>query len=270
MAVGYLLPIGALYQALSDQGVVGSGFKINTYLGGSVSTPVATYTDSTLGVLNSNPIAMGSNGRFQSVNCWVPTGTLVKLVLTDSNNVAIVGGTIDNVAGVNDVAATSGGGTVNFLRADGTWTPPVLANPVSLQGPVTVVAPGGGTALTVNGVAGSPALTVNGSAATPTIAVGNSGVAFAVDCSRSNVFTVTMTGNVPAGAMTLNNMADGQTINVVLTQDGTGSRTLGNPTGVKWPAGTVGVLSTAAGAIDILTISQVSGTKYASLLKAFA
>jgi hypothetical protein len=106
MASGFLLPIGALYQGFSDQGVVGSGFKINTYVGGSVSTPVVTYTDSTLTVPNSNPIALGSNGRFQSVNCWVAGGTLVKLVLTDSNNNPIVGGTIDNVAGVNDISLT--------------------------------------------------------------------------------------------------------------------------------------------------------------------
>jgi len=259
MATGYLIPIGPLYQAFSDQGVVGSGYKINTYVGGSVSTPVATYTDSTLGTPNSNPIVMGSNGRFQSVNCWVPSGALVKLVLTDAAGNIIVGGTIDNVAGVNDVAATSGGGTVNFLRADGTWTPPVLANPVHLQGPVTIDAPVSGAALTVNG-----------SAATPVNAIGNSGVAFTVDCSKSNVFTVTMTGNVPAGAMTLSNMADGQTINIVFTQDGGGSKTLGNATGVKWPSGVVGVLSTAGGSIDVMVITQATGVKYATLSKGFA
>lgn len=259
MATGYLIPIGALYQAFTDQGVVGSGFKINTYVGGSVSTPVTTYTDSTLGTPNSNPITMGSNGRFQSVNCWVPSGVLVKLVLTDANNVSIVGGTIDNLAGINDVAATSGGGTVNFLRADGTWAPPVLANPVHLQGPVTIDAPASGAALTVNG-----------SAATPTSAIGNSGVAFTVDCSKSNVFTVTMTNNVPAGAMTISNMQDGQTINLFLTQDGPGNRTLGNATGVKWPSGVVGILSTAGGSLDLMIITQSAGIKTASLLKGFA
>lgn len=109
MAVGYLLPIGALYQGFSDQGVVGNGFKINTYVGGSVSTPVTTYTDSTLTVQNSNPIILGSNGHFQSVNCWVPAGTAVKLVLTDASNNVITGGTIDNVTGVNDVSLSSSG-----------------------------------------------------------------------------------------------------------------------------------------------------------------
>lgn len=258
MATGYLLPIGALFQGFSDQGVVGSGYKINTYVGGSVSTPVTTYTDSTLGTPNSNPIVLGSNGRFQSVNCWVPGATLVKLVLTDAAGNVLVGGTIDNVPGINDVTSGSGGGTVNFLRADGTWTPPVLANPVHLQGPVVIDAGSGA------------GLTVNGSASTPSVSLGNSGVAFTVDMSKSNVFYVTMNGNVPAGAMTLSNGQDGQTINIVLTQDGTGSRTLGNATGVKWSAGTVGVLTTAASAVDVMTISQINGIKYATLLKGMA
>lgn len=107
MATGYLLPIGALFQAFSDQGVIGSGYKINTYVGGSVNTPVTTYTDATLTVANANPIVLGSNGRFASLNVWVPSGTLVKLVMTDANGNVLVGGTIDNVPGVNDFSALS-------------------------------------------------------------------------------------------------------------------------------------------------------------------
>jgi hypothetical protein len=106
MATGFLLPIGPLFQAFSDQGVVGAGYKINTYVGGSVSTPVSTWTDATLTVLNPNPIILGSNGRFQSVNCWVPAGQLTKLVLTDNNNNVLTGGTIDNVPGMNDLSVS--------------------------------------------------------------------------------------------------------------------------------------------------------------------
>jgi hypothetical protein len=107
MATGYLLPIGALFQGFSDQGVVASGYKINTYVGGSVSTPVTTYTDSTLTTPNANPLILGSNGRFQSLNVWVPSGTLVKLVMTDANNNVLTGGTIDNVPGVNDPSSVT-------------------------------------------------------------------------------------------------------------------------------------------------------------------
>lgn len=99
-----LVPAGPLLQIFTDQGIVGSGYKINTYVAGSVNTALTTYTDSTCTVANSNPIVMGSNGRFQSVNIWVPSGTLTKLVLTDPNNVTITGGTIDNLPAIGDVS----------------------------------------------------------------------------------------------------------------------------------------------------------------------
>lgn len=107
MATGFLSPIGMIMQLLTDQGVVGAGFKINTYVGGTVNTPQQTWTDSTLTVLNPNPIVMGSNGRFQSVSVWGPTGTLIKMVITDSLNNLIAGGTIDNIPLINDVPATN-------------------------------------------------------------------------------------------------------------------------------------------------------------------
>jgi hypothetical protein len=125
-------------------------------------------------------------------------------------------------------------------------------------------------AITVNAPTSGAALTVSGSASTPVNAIGNSSTAFTLDCSKSNVQTVTMNGTVAAGSLTISNIQDGQTINLILTQDGVGSRLLGNPTGVKWPGGTVGVLSTAAAAIDLITFTRVSGTTYASISKAFA
>jgi hypothetical protein len=106
MATVYMVPVGPLYQALTDAGAIGNGYKLYTYVGGTVSTPQTTYTDSTGTVANSNPIILGSNGRFQSVNVWVTTGVTLKLVLTDSTGAAITGGTIDNVPAINNVTAT--------------------------------------------------------------------------------------------------------------------------------------------------------------------
>ena len=106
MATVYMVPVGPLYQALTDAGAIGNGYKLYTYVGGTVSTAQTTYTDSTGTVANSNPIILGSNGRFQSVNVWVTTGVTLKLVLTDSTGAAITGGTIDNVPAINNVTAT--------------------------------------------------------------------------------------------------------------------------------------------------------------------
>ncbi len=102
--------------------------------------------------------------------------------------------------------------------------------------------------------------------------IGNSSTAFTVDFRNSNVQTLTMTGNVVSGGWTLSNPLNGQTVNIFITQDGTGSRTLGWPSSFKWPSGTAGTISTAAGTVDLLTLTYRSSTGfyYATLLKGFA
>lgn len=106
MATGYMSPVSMILQIFSDQGVVGSGYKIFTYVGGSVSTPQNTWTDSTLSVLNSNPIVLTSAGRLPNTAVWVPGGTLLKIVITDANGAPIAGGTIDNIPAINDLSTT--------------------------------------------------------------------------------------------------------------------------------------------------------------------
>jgi hypothetical protein len=106
MATGYLLPIGTILQFFTDQGVVLSGGKIYTYVAGT-TTPVATYTSSTLVTANANPIILGSNGRLPA-SCWVGAGVTVKMVLQDSSGNVISGGTIDNLQGINDFSNLTG------------------------------------------------------------------------------------------------------------------------------------------------------------------
>jgi hypothetical protein len=59
----------------------------------------------------------------------------------------------------------------------------------------------------------------------------------------------------------------GQTITIIITQDATGGRTL---TSTMKFAGGSKTLSTAANAIDILTVSYIGTTYYASLVKGYA
>jgi len=97
--------------------------------------------------------------------------------------------------------------------------------------------------------------------------------AITLDCSKSNVFEQTLNGN--ATSLTLNNLLDGQTVNIFFTQDATGSRTLSGLTsanGYLWPGGAAGVLSTAAGAVDLLvcTYRSTTGKVHCTLTKAFA
>ena len=104
-------------------------------------------------------------------------------------------------------------------------------------------------------------------AATPTVALGNSGSAFTVNTLLSNVFTVTMTANA---ALTVGSAYSGQTINVQITQDGTGGRVITWPANFKWPSGAALSLSTAAVSIDLL-VATYNGTNWlATLAKGFA
>lgn len=115
MATGFLSPIGLILQAFSDQGVIGAGYLIHTYVAGS-TTPIPTYTDSTLSVANTNPIVLRSNGRLPS-SVWAPAGALIKMVMTDSFGNAIPGATIDNLPGINDVTVSFYPRTPNEIAA---------------------------------------------------------------------------------------------------------------------------------------------------------
>lgn len=100
-------------------------------------------------------------------------------------------------------------------------------------------------------------------------AYGNSGLlTWAPDVASttaSNIVTMTLTGNLTFNGFT--NPISGQTLTVVLTQDGTGGKTL---TSTMKFAGGSKTLSTAANAIDILTVSYIGTTYYATLSKGYA
>jgi hypothetical protein len=85
------------------------------------------------------------------------------------------------------------------------------------------------------------------------------------DAANGSIQTVTLTGNVIFSAFA--NPVSGQTITLIITQDATGSRTL---TSTMKFAGASKTLSTAANSIDILTVSYIGTTYYASLAKGFA
>jgi len=67
----------------------------------------------------------------------------------------------------------------------------------------------------------------------------------------AQVASVTLGGNRTLAAPS--NQVDGGTYILIVTQDGTGSRTLAYNAVFKWPGGTAPTLSTAAGSVDILT-----------------
>ena len=213
----------------------GTGLTIN-----QLSGSLGIVTQAAAGNLAS--IGIAGNGSVYGVSSF-------DLIMNQSGNAKIINrGTGDLTMGCN--------GVNNMLS-------------FATTGAITLLAPTAGVNLTLNAVAGSAALVSNGSAYTPSNNIGNSGTAFTVDCSKSNVHYVTMTGNVAAGSMTISNLAEGQTINLHVT-NGAGPFTLGNATGVKWPGGTIGALTASNGALDVITISKFNGNILAAITKGFA
>lgn len=108
----FLSPIfGAASQSFTNTGIVLAGGLLHTYAAGSVSTNLATYTDSGGLTPNANPIVLDTAGRV-STEIWL-TSADYKFVLTDS--VGNVLGSWDNVRGVNNTIAQSNYDIAGFL-----------------------------------------------------------------------------------------------------------------------------------------------------------
>lgn len=80
----------------------------------------------------------------------------------------------------------------------------------------------------------------------------------AVDMSIGFNFSLTLGGNRTLGNPS--NTQNGQSGMIVITQDGTGSRTLAYGSNWKFTAGTAPTLTTTAGATDILVYQVISST----------
>lgn len=93
-----LSPVGNAFQFFSNDGLPLAAGKLQTYQAGS-TTPLATYTDSSGLIANTNPIILGTSGRPPST-IWLSDGFFYKFVLSDANDVVIQ--TYDNLYGIVD------------------------------------------------------------------------------------------------------------------------------------------------------------------------
>ena len=97
-----------------------------------------------------------------------------------------------------------------------------------------------------------------------------SSTTIAVDASLAPVHTVTLAHSTQ---FAVSNLGTGQTITLILRQDGTGSRTAtfseADSTAIKFAGGSK-TLSTAANAIDVVTIYNDGTDMIANLAKAYA
>jgi hypothetical protein len=241
----------------------------------------------------SHPIADGTNGQVLQTNgsgvlsfatpsiavgsiTGLGTGVSTALAVNINTDGAVLvrggalgtpsGGVLTNATGLPVSTGISGLGTgvATFLAT------PSSAN---LQSAVTDET-GTGTLVfsaspTFTGTVNAAALTLTGAATLKDIRETVAALTYAStitpDAADGSIRTITLTGNVTFSAFS--NPVSGQTITLIITQDGTGSRTL---TSTMKFAGASKTLSTAANSIDILTVSYIGTTYYASLVKGYA
>lgn len=87
--------------------------RLYSYAAGT-TTPLATYTDSTGGSANTNPVILDSRGE---ANVWLASASY-KLVLKDYNDVAIW--TVDNIDAISvltTLAASGGSNLIGFIQS---------------------------------------------------------------------------------------------------------------------------------------------------------
>lgn len=92
-----------------------------------------------------------------------------------------------------------------------------------------------------------------------TLVTANTGTAYTVDLENSNVLDLTLTGNC---TFTFSNPPASGTagaFTMILTQDGTGSRTVTWPASVEWAASTAPTITATAGGTDVFTFITVDG-----------
>jgi len=187
--------------------------------------------------------------------------------------------TIDNATGIMGVVAIEGNGTSDMLISTGKAITANAYTDYGGSGSATITDfyafHTGGTGGTNNYAFVTDSATAVSKIGTlaqyrESIHALTSSSTIAVDANLAPVHTVTLGVSTQ---FAVSNLATGQSITLIITQDGTGSRTAsfseGDSTAVKFAGGSK-TLSTAANAIDVVTIFN-DGTQYiANLALAYA
>jgi len=97
-----------------------------------------------------------------------------------------------------------------------------------------------------------------------TISALSDGATITPDFAVANNFSVTLGGNRTLANPT--NLTAGQSGVIVITQDGTGSRTLAYGSNFKFPGGTAPTLTTTASAVDVLAYYVESASRITARL----
>ena len=240
-----------------------NGISSITYLnnGSSIGSAVGALT----GVIITPPAGLTSNvqyatGSMPFTNLLNTAGTTGKSNVVYSRAVApFVTGfssnlTVQYAVGLHTYSGWAGSGVV------GAASNPVLGRFVVLNEDVNSTIQTNGN-LVVTGNTSLNAIQETQAAS------GNISGTVSFSYATGTVKTATLTGNITVNTNNIVNMPVGGTITLILTQDGTGSRTL--TSNIKFAGGSK-TLSTAAGAIDTISIYNDGTNMLAALVKGYA
>lgn len=188
-----------------------------------------------------------------------------------------------------DASGNFSAGTISAALTGNASTATALATARNIQGVafdgtanITVVTAGSGISVTGTAVANTGVLSVNGNTGAITnVAVTNTAQSFSAaqrgsvtaltdgatitpDFSLSNNWSLTIGGNRTLANPS--NLTAGQAGTIVVTQDGSGSRTIAFGNQWKFPGGTAPTLTTTASAVDVIAYYVESSSRITARL----
>ncbi len=220
-----------------------------------------SYNDATDAVIVRVAGNAGVTIAEDSAALYVTNGTtVIPIAQTTFTNITASGN-------LNVLGATSLSGAVNMVgnaAVGGTLT---VAGAVSLASTLNVAG-----ATSIGGAATfSSTVTVSGKgkfmtgAFAPIVTLADA-TSVVPDLNTSNVFAVTLAGNRTLAAPTNTSTNIGATGHIFLVQDATGGRTLSYNTAYQFPNGTVPVLTSTSGAVDVLFYAVRTTAKVDSIV----
>jgi len=192
-------------------------------------------------------------------DAWITVGdvTAANLGLLTSSSaastyLALAGGTVTGALEIGTAGSLRfEGATANDFETTLAVTDPTADRTITLPD----------ASLTVAGININQSFTV---AQRGSITALTDGATITPDFAAANNFSVTLGGNRTLANPT--NLTAGQSGVIVITQDGTGGRTLAYGNQIKFPGGTAPTLTTTANAVDVLAYYVESTTRITARL----
>jgi hypothetical protein len=228
-------------------------------------TGTGTVAINPAGALTINPTAASTINNTSIGVTTAAAGRFTTLTATSTTTLATsLTGILKAASGVVSTA-TAGTDYVAVSGALGTPSSGTVTNltgtaSININGTVGATTPSTGTFTTLTSTGRTVIKDLTETIATVTYAA-----TITPDVANGTVQKVTLTGNVTFSAFA--NPVTGQSLTLIITQDGTGSRLL---TSTMKFSGATKTLSTAASSIDIITVFYDGTNYYASLAKGFA